>query len=130
MEPATNTFFAIQLRLGETPHQLAAEVLRTASEARILFRRLDTLDIIDVGGTDFVRFRSDLINPFPILDRLLRDGRRIVGPGLGTYLLWKPKVPDGGRVPLTPMHLVPIPGHFREYRGTRMPTWAAQFAAA
>jgi hypothetical protein len=130
MEPHTESFFAVQLRRHETPHQLAAEVLRTASEARVLFRRLDTLDIIDVGGRDYVRFRADLINPFPILNRLLRAGRRVVGPGLGSYLLWQPSINRGGRVPGTPMHLTPIPGHFREYRGTRTESWAAQFEAA
>jgi len=130
MEPTTDTFFAIQLRLNETPHSLAAEVLRTAAEAGILFCRLDTLDIIDVGGTDFVRFRADLINPFPILNRLLRVGRRVVGPGLGSYWLWRPSIGQGGRVPGTPMHLVPIPGHFRQYSGTRTAAWASQFEAA
>jgi len=130
MGPYTESFFAVQLRKDETPHRLAEEVLKAASEARILFGRLDSLDIIDVGGRDFVRFRADLINPFPILNRLLQSGRRVVGPGLGSYLLWQPSTDHGGRVSGASMHFVPIPGHFREYIGTRTETWASQFEAA
>lgn len=127
MDPTANTFFAIQLLLDETPHQLAAIVLRTADEVRLRFRRLDTLDIIQVGGKSYVRFQSDVINPFPVLDRLLKGGRRTISASPGTYLL---RFSDGryGKVPYTAMHQVPIPGHFRQYNGTRSQEWQAQFA--
>ncbi len=127
MEPPVNTFFAIQLQPGETPHQLASVVLRTADEVKLRFRRLDTLDIIQVGGASYVRFQSDVINPFPVLDRLLREGRRTISASPGSYLL---RLSNGkfGRVSNTAMHQVPIPGHFRQYRGTRIQAWQAQFA--
>ena len=129
MEPATNTFFAIQLRPGETPHQVAALFIQTASQVKLLFRRLDTLNILDFAGKRFVRFRSDVINPFPILDRLLASGRATISAAPGAYLL---RTPTGkpGPVSFLPMHTVPNPSHFRQYHGTRTAEWAEQFQAA
>lgn len=126
MEPATNTFFAIQLRPGENLHLIAALVLQTAADAKILFGRLDTLDTFRLGGFDFVRFRSDVINPFPVLDRLLTQGRASIAAAPGMYLL---RTPSGkhGQVPLTLMHMIPNPWVFRRYEGTRSGAWASQF---
>lgn len=126
MEPLTNTFFAVQLRPGETPHELAAVVLQIADEAKSRFRRLDTLDIIEIGGWSFVRFQSDVINPFPVLDRLLACGRSYISPSFGSYML---RATSGryGKVPGTPMHTAPCGQHFRQYRGPRAQDWQAQF---
>lgn len=126
MEPTVNTFFAVQLRPGETPHRLAAIVVHTAHEAKLLFRRLDTLDIIQIGGRSFVRFQSDVINPFPVLDRLLLQGRSTISLAPGSYLL-RESSGKFGKVPGTAMHQVPMERHFRQYRGPRAQDWQAQF---
>ncbi len=126
MEPEVTTFFAVQLRPGETPHQLAALVLQTAATAKSRFRRLDTLDIIQIGARSFVRFQSDVINPFPVLDRLLREGRSNISAAPGTYLLREANG-KSGKIPGMTMHSVPAERHHRQYRGPRTEDWQAQF---
>ena len=129
MLPATESFFAIQLRPGEHPHSVAALVLQTAAEARLLFGRLDVLGTFGIGGQDFVRFRSDVINPFPFLDRILARGRATIASTPGSYLL---RTPSGqhGRVSFTLMHTIQNSSNFRRYEGTRSGAWASQFEAA
>ncbi len=122
-----STFFAVQIRAKETPHQLAEIVLKAASERKSRFRRLETLSIFQVGNRNFVRFCSDVINPFPVLDRLLKEsGRSYVGQSPDGYLLWKP-TGKHGKVSGTSMHQAPAKQHHRQYEGPLAENWQAQF---
>ena len=128
MYSKVTTFFAIERKHNETPHQLAAIVLYTAVEVRSRFQRLDTLDIIDIGGKSFVRFQSDVINPFPLLDRLLKDGRANISASPGSYLLRSDR--RSGKVSGVPMHMVPMDQYFRQYNGPRSENWRDQFSTS
>jgi hypothetical protein len=114
-----DTFFAIQLQPGESPHLIAALVLRTAAEAKIRFGRLDIMSTFRFGSRDFVRFQSSVLNPFPVLDRLLLWGRASIACGPGSYLLRTPSGQDGP-VPLTHMHTAANPLNFRSYQGVAL----------
>ncbi len=125
-----NTYFAAQLKAAERPHHVAQEVMKAAKGAAVLFRHLEVMDTVSVGTFTFVRMRSEIINPFPILDRLYEAGRGVVAvsPG-GEYLV---RLPGGrsGRVAQAVMHATAKLGQSRMYRGTKFKFWDRQFEAA
>ncbi len=121
-----DTFFAVQFKRGEATDHVAEAVLRVAADMGTAFSRLEALDTLPYGTGKYVRFRADLINPWPILERLLAEGRGIVGQG-STYVV---KLVDGrtGTVAFTTMQAVARSP--RMYRATAVPFWERQFEAS
>lgn len=124
-EDATK-FFAVQLHPQETPQTVARLILRTAHDERLLFWMLEVLDVIEIGGTSFLRVRTDM-PPKALVDRLLARGLTVISSNSdGEYELRRP---DGkkGTISMLAMHKVPKPGQQKAYRGTRQ--WEAHFAS-
>ncbi len=126
-ERELRTYFAVQLKPDESPHRAAEDVIRTGKILGILFRRLEVIDTIKIGPTEYIRVRSDLLNPFPILEALLSKGRNVVRcSSEGGYELHRP----GGRVGKVStmmMHSTAKPGQTRMYYGPKIKRWEAQF---
>lgn len=123
-------YFAVQLQGKETSHHVAEVVLKAAKEIDLLFRRLEVLDTLSVGGASVVRMRADILNPYPLIDRIHAAGRAVISAGTGgEYIV---RFPGGrtGRYPTTTMHAVAKLGQARMYRGTRIKRWECQFEAA
>lgn len=124
---ALNTYFGVELLTKEPVQSVAYQVCKTANEAKTLFRRLEILDVMLVGGRRFARCRSDLLNPYPMLDLLFNRGRSVImasrGEGYITKLL------DGRRGPVsqTMMHATPKLGQRVTFRGPKVKLWQRQF---
>jgi hypothetical protein len=128
IEEPLNTYFAVQLRQHEATIDVVASVMRAAKATKILFRRLEILDKISIGTSEYARMRSDVPSASLILDQLFREGRAVVGlvPGNG-YVV---RVAGGrtGKVTNLLMHATSKPGYARVFRGTKMKFWARQFS--
>jgi hypothetical protein len=124
-----NTYFAVQLKDREVSHHVAGAVLHTAKSLGLLFRRLEVLDTVTVGTSSFVRMRADLVNPFPVLDKVYADGRGVISSMAGgdyAVRLFGGRI---GKVPNLFMHSAPKVGQARMYRGTKIKRWETQFGA-
>jgi hypothetical protein len=123
---AFNTHLAVELLSNEDPRTIARLICVTADEVKTLFRRLEVLDVIFIGGRRFVRCRSDILTPYPMLDLIFDRGRSVIAPGPKGYLV---RFLNGrsGPVSNVTMHSTPIPGHRITYRGPKVRLWAEQF---
>lgn len=124
------TYFAVQLLPKEGAHTIAKVILQTARDESILFRRLEVLDTASIGSTTFVRVRSDLINPFPILDKLHSSGRAVISSTANGEYAVRFSGGRTGKVSNLLMHAEARLGQSRMYRGTKIKRWEAQFEAA
>jgi hypothetical protein len=124
---ALNTTMAVELLAKEEPKIVAHLLCLTAAEVNTLFRRVEILDLIVVGGRRFVRCRSDILNPYPMLELIFDRGRSIIMPGPTGYVA---KFLNGktGPVSNVTMHSTPRPGQRVTYRGPKIKLWARQFA--
>jgi hypothetical protein len=123
---ALNTHFGVELFQQESSRTAAHLVCASAHEAKTLFHRIEILDTILFGGRRFARMRSDLLNPFPMLDLIFARGRATIGPAESGY---EARFPDGrkGPVPNMIMHSTPKPGQRAMYRGPKVKLWPRQF---
>lgn len=130
IDDTLNTYFAVQLKPGEKTIQVVAAVMNAAKEANILFRRLEQLDTINIGTSSFVRMRTDLLNPYLVLDRLYNDKRAVVSSMQGGEYV--ARLPGGrmGKVTNLVMHATAKLGQTRMFRGTKIKHWERQFEAA
>jgi hypothetical protein len=124
---ALNTHFGIELLKLEPQLDAVQAVCKTAHEVKTPFHRLEVLDTLIVGGRRFLRCRSDVLNPFPMLDLLFLRGRSIITPSEKGYFA---KLKDGRVGPVTnvAMHSTPKLGQRTVYRGPRIKLWERQFA--
>jgi hypothetical protein len=121
------TYFAVQILPNEDPHQTAGAVCQAGQLAKTLFRRLEVMDTIIVANRPFLRCRSDVANPLPLLGLLFMQKRAYVAAlANGQYSV---KLPDGRSaiVPGTIMHLIPRSGHPTVYRGPKIKLWERAF---
>lgn len=116
--------FAVQLLPRESYRDVAKLVLATADEAKVLFRKLEVMELMTVGTTTFVRFRSDLRDVGRVCERLA--GRSYVAERAGAYVV---HFIDGraGRLPATSMCLGAKAGFGVVFTGPRIAKWKAQF---
>lgn len=124
------TYFAAQLKPGEQPIRVVAAVMKAAKAGAILFRRLELLDTVSIGTLSFVRMRSEMVNPYPILDVLYNEGRAVVSSIQGgEYIV---RLPGGrmGKITNLLMHATAKLGQTRMFRGTKFKYWDRQFEAA
>lgn len=123
-EKVTTQFFAVQKLPFEDKHEMAELVIKTAHEKSLLFTVLDVIDLIEVGSTEFVRFRSDLVDVATLVAALFDKKRAIItlaGSGYQAKLNGRT-----GVVPFAKMSVVPA-GQFVSYRGTKVQHWERQF---
>ncbi len=130
LDEPLNTYFAAQLKTAEQPIHVAEAVLNAAKDASILFRRLEVLDIITIGAARFVRMRTEIVNPFPIFDRLYSEGRGVISSKHGGEYVALLVGGREGKVSNLLMHASPKLGQSRMFRGTRIKHWERQFEAA
>jgi hypothetical protein len=121
-----NTYFGVELRGSESTHAVSEAVCKAADTAKTLFLRLEVVDTIAVGGTKFVRFRSDLLNFVPMLDALFAQKRSVIQQGTQGYTV---RFTSGRTGPITSllMHAIPKPGQGAVYKGPRVQLWDQQF---
>jgi hypothetical protein len=123
-EKVTTKFFAVQKMPFEDKHEMAELVIKTAHNKGLLFTVLDVIDIIEVGSTEFVRFRSDLVDVATLVSALYEKKRAIITlEGTGYQAKMGSRT---GAVPFTKMSVVPA-GQFVSYRGTKVQHWDRQF---
>ncbi len=125
-----NTYFAVQLKPREQAIHVVEAIMKVAVDAGILFRRLEVLDTVTIGTMAFVRVRSEIVNPFPILDRLYSaEGRAVVSAAKGGEYSARMQGGRIGRVTHLLMHATAKLGQTRMFRGTKFKHWDRQFAA-
>ena len=129
LDEPLKTYFAAQLRPGEQPIHVVAALMKAAKEAKILFRHLELLDVVTIGTVSYVRMRSEIVNPYPILDLLYGTGRGVVSSMQGGEYV--ARLPGGrmGRVSGLVMHATAKLGQTKMFRGTKFKHWDRQFAA-
>jgi hypothetical protein len=130
LDEPLNTYFAVQLKQGEQAVHVAEAVMKAAKTEGILFRRLEVLDTMSLGSMSFARMRSEIANPFPILDRLYIEGRAVVNRVQGSEYAVRLQGGRVGKVTNVLMHATAKLGQSRMYRGTKFKYWARQFEAA
>jgi hypothetical protein len=124
---ALNTYFGVELFRSEDSSVAARQVCNVADEVKTLFRRLEVMDVLTIGGRRFARCRADLLNPYPMLDLVFFRGRAVIQAGeKGFYFV---RFPGGrfGPVPQTTMHGLPMVGQRMTFRGPKLKNWESAF---
>lgn len=126
-EPILNTYFAVQLLPREHPQEEAAAICKAAKDVGALFRRLEVIDTLPLGTGLYIRCRSDVVNPYPMLEKLLEKKRGFVAakPDGGFVV----KLANGrvGQLPGSTMHAVARGGFHATYKGPKIKLWERQF---
>lgn len=131
-EVQLRTYFAVQLNHPREPHAKAAEAVCVAAKALgLLFRRVETMDVLQIGMKPFLRMRSDLSDAKVILQRLHTDTARGIIYMLpeGCFEVQFPPNVMGGRiapVSSTPMYMAPR-GTSTMFRGPKVKSWYRAF---
>lgn len=123
----TPFYFAVQCLVGEAPssYRTAKTILETAKALKIDFDILEALDDFTIGVHKFTRYRIE-VDPKPILEALLKEGRGVVGiTGLGQVTL-----PGGRTGSISQTTMQAFPRAPRTFKGTKNPHWERQFASA
>jgi len=132
-EPVLNTYLAVQLQPREASIVAVEAVCVTAKMLKILFRRIEVLDIIQVGMRPFVRLRSDMTTEQArvILAELCKATNRGVvacGPDGKFEVQFPPAIHGGKRAPFASLQMHTVPrGPQRLYRGPKIARWELQF---
>lgn len=128
------TYFAVQLSYTQEPYAKVVEALcQTAKGMGILFRRVETLDVIQLGMRPFLRMRSDVPEAKLLLQRLHTEtGRGIVYMTTGGFEVQFPPNVLGGRI--APVSSLAMHGATRGqpmmWRGPKIKNWVLQFQPA
>lgn len=135
VEIPLNTYLAIQTRAGEHPAHPVHAFCETAKMLKVLFRRAETLDIIQVGGRLFVRVRTDLdrTRARQVLQKLAEVTHRgvVYLTDGGKYeVLFQDHRQAGVVAPVSSVLLHSVPrGPQALYRGPKIKGWEKQFAS-
>lgn len=126
MDSLTNavTYFAIQIEDYESPDAIAKLVCQAAKGVRAKFQGLEYLSTESIGGARYARFRTDLEDTMPLLDRIAGEGRGVIRQQSGTFML---RTASGrhGFIPGERMLIAARNG--KVYQGTASKLWEAQF---
>lgn len=122
------SYFAIQTYPGETLDELARYILTTAKAAGLRFRGLEYIGPETFGTTAYSRFRSDMEDATPLVDKLRMSGRGVIGckPGAGFMIT----TPDGRHGFVPGSRMLASPRQNRVYRGTALKLCMEQFSAS
>lgn len=121
------TFAAIEMTKGETPHRTVHRFMQAATDQKLLFHNLEVMDVFTIGTRRFVRFRVDHSDIEGITQGMRKDRAVIIPNGGGGYKICLP----GGReapVASVKMHMTALSNYKRTYRGPKSKLWEAQFA--
>ena len=119
------SFVAIEIKQGETDHDVLGRFFEVASGMGLEFKTLEPYGSFTLGQTRLLRFRTDC----PALHRLISffqdESRAYVCPG-GTGYRYITQTTEG-KAPITVMQGSKLPGYKRRYRGTSDKFWKRQF---
>jgi len=117
------TYFAVERLRGENYKDVAYVVTEAADALKILFRKIQVLDTPAIGVTNFVRFRADIEDVFPIIKRL---GRSYVVPDVEGFRV---NINGGkkGRYPTAAMCSPARMGMGHTFSGTQLKRWIYQY---
>jgi hypothetical protein len=127
LDEPLSTFFAIERKPREEIGDVVAAVLRAAKDCGVLFRRLEVLDTLTLGVTSYTRMRTELVNPFSILDKLYAGGRNVICSMQGGEYVVRMVGGRMGKISNIIMHATPRLGQSRMFRGTKFKYWERQF---
>jgi hypothetical protein len=119
------TYFAVQMKASEKPHDLVTLLMRAAKNQGKIFRKLEVLDTLTVGTTAYLRMRSDLQGPETLLEEAL-PGRANITSSTGVYLLQNGT--RKAKIPNVLMLATPKLGQMQAYHGTKIKHWERQFS--
>lgn len=119
------SYFSIQILRGESYRDVANAVLTASDSLGVLFRKLQVMDIMAVGTTAFVRFRSDITELDKVLQALPTRGR-VAADATGAYVV---TFQDGrrGKYPTSTMNSSAKLGFGQTFAGPRIKNWRRQF---
>jgi hypothetical protein len=120
-----HTYFAVQILKRENYKDVVQTVLSAADANKILFRKIQVLDVNPVGATNFVKFRSDVADASGIVKSL--EGRAFIIKIDGSFIVHFPNGRIGGKYPIFGMCSTPKMGFGHTFVGTRTKRWAEQF---
>lgn len=123
--PPMTTFFAVE-QGGLSNHQIASLFCTAAKEAKTPFYQLESLSIIEVNATKFVRFRSDIPDASAALTSLRGRGHGVVLRESEGY--WFHRGERQGKVSTSLMVGSPVRNPCL-WRGPKVKYWERQFMA-
>lgn len=119
--------FAVEALPGEQFHDVAEVIIRTASELKLPFKRLEAVEWNRVGSVRILIVTADIANPSNLLDRIYNTGRAVVGVKGNKFVARIGK--REAQVAMTMMLQVPRL-NVSPYRGPGDPLWERQFTKA
>jgi hypothetical protein len=123
----SDSFAALQVKPGETPHEVIGQFMVAAAKRRIKFKSLEILSHMALGSRDFVRFRTDLESLEWLPESGLVDGRAFIAVnGNASYSLHLPGGREG-RVDAAMMQATAGYNQHKVYRGPAVKLWKRQF---
>lgn len=123
-ETSPKTYIAVELLPQMTTHEVAEAVIRGGKTVGTWFRHLERLGVIEVAARKFVRFRTDLEDPMPLLRHLLDQGCGIIYKAADGYRV--KLAPRTGFVSLSVMLASPETD-VRAYKGPKIKGWEQAF---
>ncbi len=124
------TYFAIECLGGETIADVVGLLVRTASEQKVMFRRVETLSRMELGKISLIRMRSDIAEPH--LTLLLKDlheaGRSVIVKAPAGFEALLPG--RTGPVAGVKMMAVAVPTDRYLFKGSKIKGWDRQFPQA
>ncbi len=124
--PPMTTFFAVEMMTTVTPHQIAGMFCEAAKKAKTLFFGLESLGIIEVNATKFMRFRSDVADPLAGLRALQERGHGVVYRSTEGFVFQRGE--RTGKVSTSLMVGSPVRNPMT-WRGPKVKLWERQFMA-
>lgn len=125
LSPELNTYFAVQILKRENYKDVVQTVLAAADANKILFRKIQVLDVYLVGATTFVKFRSDVADASTIVKSL--KGRAFIIKGDGSFMVHSPDGQIRGKYPTFGMCSTSRMGFGQTFAGTKTKRWVMQF---
>jgi len=125
LSPELNTYFAVQMMRWEHYKEVVQVVLMAAAANKILFRKIQVLDVSTVGATSFVRFRSDVEDASAIVKSL--EKRAFIIKENDAFMIHFPDDRVGGKYPTFSMCSTPKVGFGHTFVGTKVARWKNQF---
>lgn len=124
--PPPNTYFAIE-HGNLSVHQLAGLFCMEARDAKTPFYQLESLSVIVVNATKFVRFRSDIPDASKVLLALRDKGHGVVLRMPDGFVFYRENL--SGKVSSSLIAASPIRNP-QSWRGPRIKYWERQFQTA
>lgn len=120
-------YFAVQIQPREAAVLAVEAVCTTAKMMGILFRRVEVVGLINLGGRNFVRMRSDLARASEVLTQLnSATNRGVMFPDGSSGMKVLLSNGRSGTVEGWKLHVMSS-GASTMYRGPKIKNWERQF---